>query len=149
VTTDTNAGARKRRPIYLVAAAVCVIAVGALLFMGLRGNIIYFKTVSEAVGERESLGSDRFRLAGAVVPGSVEQTANGVRFDVTDGDETVTIRHAGDPPDLFKAGAPVLCEGHWGRGAVFDSDRILIKHGASYEPPEVELDEPEGRSTNA
>lgn len=148
ITPGTDAGRRrrKRRPVYVAAAAVCVIAVGALLFMGLRGNIVYFKTVSEAVAERESLGTDRFRIAGAVVPGTVAQTSNGVRFDVTDGDETVTVRHTGDPPDLFKDGAPVLSEGRFGPGEVFVSDRILIKHGASYEPPAVETEKSEGRS---
>ena len=47
----------------------------------------------------------------------------------------------GDPPSLFKDGAPVVCEGHWAKtaGPVFDSDRILIKHGDDYEPPKVKL----------
>lgn len=138
--------ARKRRAVYVAAAAVCVISIGALLYLGLAGNIVYFKTVPEALAERESLGSNRFRLAGAVVGGSVESTSNGVRFEVTGGDETVTVRHVGDPPDLFKAGVPVLCEGHWGRGAVFDSDRILIKHGSSYEPPAVTSGDNDARS---
>jgi cytochrome c-type biogenesis protein CcmE len=113
------------------------VAIGALLFLGLRGNIVYFRTVSEAVKDRETEGTHRFRLAGAVVPGSIAETARGVRFEVTDGRKTVTVVHEGDPPDLFKAKVPVVCEGRWGRGLVFDSDRILIKHGSEYEPPKV------------
>jgi cytochrome c-type biogenesis protein CcmE len=128
-----------RRLRYLVAAGLCVVAIGALLFLGLRGNIVYFRTVSEAVKSRQSEGTHRFRLAGAVVPGSIAQTARGVRFDVTDGKQTVTVDHVGDPPDLFKAKVPVVCEGRWGRGLVFDSDRILIKHGSQYTPPKVKV----------
>jgi cytochrome c-type biogenesis protein CcmE len=126
--------------VYVVAAVVCVAAVGALVFMGLRGNIVYYKTVSEAVAERSGQGTDRFRLAGAVVPGSVRETSRGVRFAVTDGTESVTVEHRGDPPDLFKPRVPVLCEGRWGRGLTFTSDRILIKHGSEYRPPKVETD---------
>jgi cytochrome c-type biogenesis protein CcmE len=48
--------------------------------------------------------------------------------------------HRGDPPELFKPRAPVVCEGHWARGLTFDSDRILIKHGAQYTPPKVNAD---------
>jgi cytochrome c-type biogenesis protein CcmE len=97
--------------------------------------------VSEAVQNRAEEGTSRFRLAGAVVDGSVQETARGVRFEVTDGKNTVSVRHIGDPPDLFKEGAPVVCEGHWAstsETAPFESDRILIKHGADYEPPEVD-----------
>ena len=60
---------------------------------------------------------------------------------MTDGKNTVTVRHDGDTPALFKNGAPVVCEGHWASksgAAVFVSDRILIKHGASYTPPKVD-----------
>ena len=79
----------------------------------------------------------RFRLAGAVVPGSVHETNDGVTFDVTDGNATVAVVHKGDPPELFKEGAPVVCEGRWGSGAAFDSERIMIKHGNEYTPPKV------------
>jgi cytochrome c-type biogenesis protein CcmE len=92
------------------------------------------------VAERADEGDRRIRLAGEVVPGTVAETRDGVTFDVTDGKETVRVVHRGDPPDLFKAGAPVVCEGRWGGGERFDSDRILIKHGNEYDPPKVDSD---------
>lgn len=132
-----------RRTRYIVALVTCgvvvIVAIGLLVV--LSENIVYFRTVSEAVRERPSNGTDRFRLAGAVVPGSIRETRHGVAFKVTDGRRTVRVVHAGDPPQLFKAKAPVLCEGKWGRGLTFDSDRILIKHGASYKPPKVNADQ--------
>jgi cytochrome c-type biogenesis protein CcmE len=117
-----------------------VIAI-VVLAVVLSNNVVYFRTVSEAVHNRSDAGTSRFRLAGAVVEGSVHETARGVRFEVTDGKNTVAVYHTGDPPDLFKEGAPVVCEGHWAstdRNAPFESDRILIKHGADYEPPKVD-----------
>lgn len=120
-----------------ICAAVCAGAVAWLLGVGLTSNIQYFRTASEAVAHRSDDGSHTFRLAGAVVPGTVHQVAGGVDFDVTDGRATVVVHHAGDPPELFKPGAPVVVEGHWSH-AFFDSDRILIKHGAQYAPPRVD-----------
>lgn len=128
---------------YIVAIAGCVVAAVAIVVLAvvLSNNVVYFRTVSEAVHNRQDQGTSRFRLAGAVVDGSVRETPHGVRFRVTDGKNTVSVDHTGDPPDLFKEGAPVVCEGHWAStapNAAFDSDRILIKHGNDYEPPKVD-----------
>lgn len=134
-----------RRARYIVAVAGCVIAVLAIVFLAieLSSNVMYFRTVSEAVNDRTDQGTDRFRLAGAVVPDTVVETKRGVDFELTDGKHTVTVDHTGDPPDLFKPEAPVVVEGHWAStapDAVFVSDRILIKHGNDYSPPKVNAD---------
>jgi cytochrome c-type biogenesis protein CcmE len=119
-----------------ILAAVCLAAVAWLLGVALTSNIEYFRTASEAVAARAHDGTNTLRLAGAVVPGSVQAVSGGVDFEVTDGHATIDVHHLGDPPNLFKPGAPVVVEGHWSR-LVFDSDRILIKHGAQYQPPPV------------
>lgn len=141
-TPTPLAPSASRRTRYIVAAVICVLVVGGLLWFGLSRNIVYFRTASEAVNTRTATGSARFRLAGAVVPGSVRETADGVEFQVTDGATTVPVVHKGDPPELFKEGAPVVCEGNWSKGAAFDSDRIMIKHGNEYTPPTVSITTP-------
>lgn len=113
-------------------------AIAIVLVFVLSENIVFFRTVSEAVHDRDQQGRTPFKLAGAVVPGSIHRTDNTLNFEVTDGKRTVKVVHSGDRPDLFKAKVPVLCEGRWGRGLVFDSDRILIRHGAKYSPPKVD-----------
>lgn len=137
--TDTAAAAKTRRTRAIGAAIICglTVIVGVVLVVVLSQNVVYFRTVSEAVHDRKAQGGDRFRLAGAVVPGSRQPTRNGVNFLVTDGKQTVKVVSQGDPPQLFKDSAPVLCEGRWGNGLTFDSDRILIRHGAKYTPPKV------------
>lgn len=125
----------------VAATVVCAVAVAAIvgLTVALSQNVVYFRTVSEAVAERADGGGDgRFRMAGEVVAGSVTETRDGVRFEVTDGAETAAVVHRGDPPDLFQDGIPVVCEGRWGDGEAFASDRILIRHGNEYEPPSVD-----------
>jgi cytochrome c-type biogenesis protein CcmE len=133
---------RPRRTRYVAAAAVCglVVVVAIVLLVVLADNVVFYRTVSEAVRDRASQGTSRFRLAGAVVPGSVHETKVGVDFAVTDGKKTVRVVHEGDPPELFKARAPVVCEGHWGKGLLFESNRILIRHGSTYKPPKVDAD---------
>ena len=134
---------RRRRRAW-IAIGMCGAALVAIVALAvvLSENVVYFRTVSEAVAQRTDQGSDRFRLAGEVVAGSIEEVRGGVRFDVTDGDATATVVHQGDPPDLFKAGAPIVCEGSWGRGDAFDSDRLMIRHGNEYMPPSVEPGRP-------
>lgn len=127
---------RRLRLRYVIALAVSVGAVAWLVAGPLRSNVQYFRTPSEAVASKADDGDRRFRLAGQVVDGSVEQTDDGVQFDVTDGSAIVHVVHRGDPPELFGEDVPIVCEGRW-RGASFGSDRILIRHGNEYRPPEV------------
>lgn len=129
----------RKRLRYIVAGGLCAAAVAFLLVGGLSRNIVYFRTVSEAVQAHDKAPDDggRLRMAGAVVTGSVARTADGVAFKVTEGGATASVVHRGDPPELFKDGAPVVCEGRW-QGGQFESDRIMIKHGAEYRPPAVE-----------
>jgi cytochrome c-type biogenesis protein CcmE len=127
----------RRRLWTLVPALVCALAVGALLIGGLSHNVVYFRTVSEAVKARSGDGTSRLRVAGAVVPGSVEAADGQVSFDLTDGQSVVQVRHQGDPPELFADGAPIVSEGHWA-GHEFVSDRLMIKHGSEYQPPAVD-----------
>jgi cytochrome c-type biogenesis protein CcmE len=140
VTATTTPATARRRKRAWIAVGLCAVAVVAIVVLSivLSENVVYFRTVSEAVSQRQDQGADRFRLAGEVVPGSITETKDGVRFRVTDGKATATVQHAGDPPELFEDGAPVVCEGQWGSGRAFDSDRIMIRHGNEYSPPDVE-----------
>jgi cytochrome c-type biogenesis protein CcmE len=133
----------KRRGRYIVAIGGCVVAVVAIIVLAvvLSENVVYFRTVTEAVHNRKDEGTSRFRLAGGVVDHTIVKTRDGANFDVTDGKNTVVVHHDGDTPALFKNGAPVVVEGHWAstaKDAPFLSDRILIKHGADYTPPKVD-----------
>ena len=132
---------RPKRLRYVVAGGLCAAAVVFLLVGGLSRNIVYFRTVSEAVEAHQAAPDDdgRLRMAGAVVPGSVVRRDGGVAVQVTEGGATASVFHQGDPPELFKDGAPVVCEGRWSGGS-FASDRIMIKHGSEYRPPPVDAD---------
>jgi cytochrome c-type biogenesis protein CcmE len=79
------------------------------------------------------------RIGGGVIPNSIKLLPNGADFELTDGGVTVTVHHTGDEPELFRACAPVVAQGHWSApgSRVFDSNQLLIKHGANYTPPKT------------
>jgi cytochrome c-type biogenesis protein CcmE len=118
---------------------VLVVIVGALGFLvvkGLGDATTYFKNADEV--ERDgrplpSLVGKRIRLQGTVVPGSVHQRANSVRFVVEYHCVRVPVTHDGGEPSLFKAGIPVVLEGRFVGGEdAFHSDRIIVKHTEEY-----------------
>ena len=115
-----------------VAGAVITAALAFLLFQGLGQATVYFKTADEAVSQKKDLGDRRFRLEGAVVPGTVQPTSDGVAFAVRGAaGGTVGVVHQGDPPELFQPDLPVVLEGHWD-GDRYASDRIMVKHTSEY-----------------
>ncbi len=140
---------RRRRIVPLVIALGSAAAVAVLVINLLNGSL-FFYDASEAVARRADLGTDRFTLLGSPIEGTIAQgfqqdeivVAFTVAFDGVD----VDVVHFGDPPDLFKAGVPVVLDGAWvhdtaavdgfdGRetdGWHFASDRMRIKHDNDY-----------------
>lgn len=106
---------------------IALIIVGLLI--SLRSNLVFFNTPTELV--EQTAGSDRQRLGGQVVAGTVAQMDGVVDFEVTDGRTTVTVHHSGSLQQLFQEGIGVVVEGTWD-GAVFTSDFMLVKHDEQY-----------------
>ena len=120
-----------RRLRFFVVGAVIVGAVTFLLYQGLSNSIQYFLTANQAVAQRARLGSQTFRLEGTVVPGTVHRVPGGVDFRIASGPAKVAVTEQGSPPELFRAGVPVVLVGHF-QGQGFLSDQIMVKHSASY-----------------
>lgn len=128
-------GAGRRR--WGAIAVLVVLAAGAV-FIGTRflgDSTLYYKNADEAVAEKASLGTKNFRLQGKVLGEPQVRTGDApTRFVVTFNDVDVPVAHTGSEPALFKAGLPVVLEGHWNTaGTEFDSSRILVKHTEDYE----------------
>jgi len=136
-TTTLQAPPRKRNRLrYAIVAVLCLGAVAWMLVL-MQRNVVFFKTVSQAVHDEAHDGTRTMRIGGGVVPASITQRTDGADFDLTEGGVTVHVHHVGTEPELFKACAPVVAEGHWSAvgSTTFDSTRLLIKHGADYKPP--------------
>lgn len=118
-------------------AVVGLVIVGAVVFLlveGLGSSLDYFETVPQAQASRASLGTSNFRLEGTVVPGSVNRTAVGTNFSVSQGGQTVAVVNTGTPPQLFQPNIPVVVVGHFSSPTsdTFFSNQIMVKHSANY-----------------
>ena len=124
-----------RRFIYLGFGGVIALVV-AMTLVGLNDNLTYYLYPNEAVDQRADFpDGTRFRLAGLVVAGSLEESGDELHFEVTDGGETIVVILQGTPPSLFSDAVPVLVEGAWA-GGTFLADKAIIRHDENYEIPE-------------
>jgi len=123
-----------RRWLPLVVLLVVVGVLGGLIYKGLTNATLYFRNADEAVAQRDSLGTKRFRLQGTVTGTPVNRSGGGVDFVVRFNNVSVPVHSEDNPSDLFRTGIPVVVEGHWAEHAdVFDGDRIMVKHDSRYE----------------
>ncbi len=161
LTPRERAPKKKRSRLPVVLVAVVVVAIGALLFRTLGDASLFFKNVDEAITERDTLGEKRFRMQGTVVPGTIVdgeiEGRGAVLFTVSYNGVMADVASYDNPTELFKDGIPVVLEGAWRPvasevvslgcdgveaapftggardGWYFASDRILVKHDATYE----------------
>ncbi|CAN5443437.1 hypothetical protein BH10ACT1_BH10ACT1_15480 [soil metagenome] len=138
LTPRSDVGAGRTRSTARRWGAVAVLAllgvVVVVIVFQARGATLYYKNADEAVAQKASLGSKNFRLQGVVVGEPKEGTGNeATRFTVAYNGVAVKVVHTGTEPALFKAGLPVVVEGHWNaKGSAFDSSRLLVKHTEDY-----------------
>jgi len=129
---------KRRRLKYLVAAGIVIAALAGLVYSGVKESMVYFYTPSELVQKRESVEGKALRVGGMVVNGSVKWDPQALllTFQLTDGEATVTVRHKGTAPDLFKEDAGAVVEGAWSPEGYLRSSNIMAKHSEEYKPPE-------------
>jgi len=149
----TTKKSRGRNPFVYGVLALIVVAIGFVVFQGLNNAALYYRNADEAVREKASLGTNEFRVQGTV-QNDVARVGNDVEFSIQfpadqppSDANTIRVHHvAGDPPELFKAGVPVVLEGKWSEdGSFFISTRILVKHTEEYKeanPDRVNSDAP-------
>lgn len=127
---------RNRRLVLIAVVGAMLAGAVALALVGLRDAVVYFYAPSELA--QKAKAGERVRIGGLVESGSVSRAENGaLLFSVTDGAAIIPVRYEGHPPDLFREGQGVVCEGRYTPGAPFHADRVLAKHDETYMPREV------------
>ena len=125
------------------ARRIQMLALGGVLLVGAAGlfgflaqdAIAFFKSPTELVAASHR-PDQLLRVGGLVVEGSSRTAGPTHRFDITDGNGTVTVAFTGVLPDLFREGQGIVAEGYW-RGGTFEATEVLAKHDENYMPKEV------------
>ena len=126
------------RVVALPIAGLALVLAGFLTYGNLNENLVYYLTVGEALERQDGLDDgQRFRLAGEVAHGTVEQAGETITFTISDGHVGIPVVHEGDPPQLFREGIEVVLEGAFA-GDRFASDLVIIMHDADYRAPPID-----------
>lgn len=130
---DLWAGGRHAR--VWIAAAVLVAAVAYLVTTSLQNNAVYYLTVSELQASAPSLQGQPIRVAGNVVPGTIQRDAGAftVRFDIADASGRLPVTYRGVVPDIFGPNVEVVVEGRYVEGSAFNAATLLAKCPSKFE----------------
>jgi cytochrome c-type biogenesis protein CcmE len=111
---------------FAVAAGVVASAIIGMVVFSLRGSTAYYVTPGElAAGTVRS--NEHVRVAGKVVPGTIQKRGSTTAFDVTDGKTKVSVVTEDLLPDTFGAEVEVVAEGAMTKRGVFSAAKVLAK----------------------
>jgi len=123
------------------AIGALAVASGAFLAItagGIGKNLVYYWGPTELrQAGNKSVGAT-IRLGGQVAKGSLVQKPGvaAIEFDVADGKESVHVKSAGVPPQMFREGIGVVVEGTMTKAGHFESQRLMVSHGNEYRSPD-------------
>ena len=129
---------RRRR---MVIVGAIFLGVGVAVALGLQGmqeSMLYFRSPTEVLAG-EAMDERAFRLGGMVREGSIERVTGQMEmsFDITDYENTITVRYSGVTPALFGEGQGVIAIGNMEGDNIFRAREVLAKHDENYMPVEV------------
>ncbi len=127
---------KKKR--FLIGGIIVFLAIGYLGFMGFQSSATYYYEVGELLEQGSSIYDETVRVNGQVIPGTVEQEAQGtiLRFTIIDieGEESLPVLYQGVVPDTFKVGNEVVAEGQLNSDGIFQAHTLMPKCPSKYVP---------------
>ena len=129
---------------FLIGGLVVVAAIASLAFFAVRGNMVYYYTVTEL----QSKGSStNVRVAGDLVNGTLVKGGVGdpIKFkiyDPADKGKVMFVTFTGTVPDTFKDDpnnqVQVVVEGDYLTDGTFNADFLLAKCPSKYEKAQAD-----------
>lgn len=118
-----------------ITAAVVAAAIGYLVTTSLQNNAVYYLTVSELQAAGTTLEGQPVRVAGNVVPGTIQRDTQGftVRFAISDATGQIPVTYRGVVPDIFGPGTEVVVEGRYAEAGGFTAATLLAKCPSKFE----------------
>ena len=125
----------------LFAIGALAIAGGAFVAItagGIGKNLVYYWGPTELRQAGNKAVGATIRLGGQVAKGTLVRKPGvaAIEFDVVDGKETVHVKSAGVPPQMFREGIGVVVEGTMTQAGHFESQRLMVSHGNEYRSPD-------------
>ncbi len=115
----------------IVGSVVIVLALAFVAYQGVRSSMVYYMTTTE-FKNRPELRYNKIRMAGKVVPGSLQKSIGLAQFEITDGITPYRVRFAGPLPDLFAEGREVLVEGRVDQQGLLQASQVISTHPPEY-----------------
>ena len=137
VTRKYNAVGMNAKNLKFIAGTVVILAaVLTLAISGMEESKAYYQTVPELKAMGVKAEGRRMRVAGNVVPGTIERLEKGtVTFDIDYEGEVLPIRYVGRAPlpDTLVERAQAVAEGTLSKEGDFEATLVQAKCASKYE----------------
>ena len=127
---------------YLIGGLVLILAVGYLVYAGIKSGSSYYMQVDEFMADSK-FHEHRVRLHGTVVEDNVSVEPENMKasFDLAGQKSRLHVIYHGVVPDLFKPGGDVVVEGRLGPDGVFKAEQLITKCASKYKEMGKQLEE--------
>lgn len=126
---------RSRNRLIIVTAVVLVL-LAVLIYSSSRGQLSYFKTVTELKSSSALIGKS-VKVGGSVVKGTVKHTQNGATFTITDTKNTMEIVYTGTMPSTFGENIQVIADGTYASKNRVDATQLVTKCPSKYKTQKI------------
>lgn len=118
-----------------VGIAVILVSLGCLAWLGYGESKTYYHTITEYQALQGGARNHRMRLAGTVVPGSIQHLPGRVEFVLEEQGKKLPVSYVGsDPlPDTFVDKSQALVEGRPADDGKFVAEHVQAKCASKYE----------------
>ena len=121
----------------IFASLTVVIAVGYLMYSGMKDTMVYYYTVNEVIAKGLMSGDKGIRVGGKVVKDSINWNEEklDLKFEMEDEKtkEKLKVEYHGTVPDTFKEAVTAIVEGKFSEDKVFLAKILLAKCPSKYE----------------
>ena len=121
---------------FVIASAVVVAVIVWIAISAGDQAKSYYVTIAELHQMGNKAYTRHLRVAGNVVPGSINRDGTNASFTLVELSNTLRVDYHGaePPPDTFKDDAQALAIGTYGRDGVFHATQLQAKCASKYAP---------------
>jgi len=103
--------------------------------IGFKEGQAYYLTADELIKTKDTIYNKHIRVAGKVVPGSIERNSNELKFKIEQNGIVIPVSYPPDEPvpDTFNDNAQVVISGKYQENGIFESDAVQAKCASKYE----------------